>query len=277
MLITRTLPELRAGRDALGPVVLVPTMGALHAGHLALVKAARAAGGKVAASIFVNPLQFGPAEDFARYPRDEAGDLAKLEAAGCEIVWLPEAATMYPPQAASTVTVAGPATRWEGELRPGHFAGVATVVAKLFGQVQPRAACFGEKDWQQIRVISRMVEDLSLPVAIIPVATVREPDGLALSSRNRFLQPAERRAAPALYAALRDSARRLAAGETAAAALGAGRYELRRAGLRIDYFALVDAASLEPLEGPVAPGGAARLLAAARCGSVRLLDNIAIG
>jgi pantoate--beta-alanine ligase len=277
MLIARTLPELRAGRDALGPVVLVPTMGALHAGHLALVKAARAAGGKVAASIFVNPLQFGPAEDFARYPRDEAGDLAKLEAAGCEIVWLPEAATMYPPQAASTVTVAGPATRWEGELRPGHFAGVATVVAKLFGQVQPRAACFGEKDWQQIRVISRMVEDLSLPVGIIPVATVREPDGLALSSRNRFLQPAERRAAPALYAALRDSARRLAAGETAEAALGAGRYELQRAGLRIDYFALVDAESLEPLEGSVAPGGAARLLAAARCGSVRLLDNIAIG
>ena len=187
MRIARTLSELREARGRLGTELgLVPTMGALHAGHLALVNAARQAG-QVAASIFVNPLQFGPTEDLARYPRDEAGDLAKLEAAGCDLVWLPDAALMYPPDAASTITVGGPATLWEGALRPGHFTGVATVVAKLFGQLRPNAAYFGEKDWQQVQVISRMAADLLLPVKIVPVPTVRELDGLALSSRNRFL------------------------------------------------------------------------------------------
>jgi pantoate--beta-alanine ligase len=274
MRIARTLPELRAALDALGPVALVPTMGALHAGHLALLAAARSAGGPVAASIFVNPLQFAPNEDFAAYPRDEAGDLGKLEAGGCDLAWLPDVATMYPADAATTITVAGPATRWEGALRPGHFAGVATVVAKLFGQVRPRAAYFGEKDWQQVQVITRMVMDLPLPVEIVPVPTVREPDGLALSSRNRFLSPAERRIAPALHGALRETARRLAGGDAAAAALAAGGFTLNRAGLTADYFALVDAHSLEPLDSLSLP---ARLLAAARLGPIRLLDNIAVG
>jgi len=274
MRIARTLPELRAALAALGARTFVPTMGALHEGHLALITAAATSGLPVAASIFVNPLQFGPSEDFNRYPRDEAGDLAKLASAGCALAWLPDVSIMYPADAATTITVAGPATRWEGELRPGHFAGVATVVAKLFGQVQPRAAYFGEKDWQQIQVISRMVQDLPLSVEVVPVPTVREPDGLALSSRNRFLSPADRRLAPALQSALRDTARRLNAGEDAATATAAGRFALNRAGLTPDYFALVHANSLEPLDALATP---ARLLTAARCGPVRLLDNIPVG
>ena len=220
MLIARTLPALREACAKLGPELgLVPTMGALHQGHLALVAAART-GGPVAASIFVNPLQFGPNEDLSRYPRDEAGDLAKLEAAGCDLVWLPEVTEMYPPDAVTTITVGGPATLWEGAIRPGHFTGVATVVAKLFGQVRPQAAYFGEKDWQQVQVIARMVADLLLPVKIVPVPTVREQDGLALSSRNRFLSVDNRAAAPALYAALRQAAASIANGAPVPAALG---------------------------------------------------------
>ncbi len=274
MRIARTLPELRAALAELPAVALVPTMGALHDGHLALVDAARRTDRAVAASIFVNPLQFGPNEDLSRYPRDEDGDLAKLRAAGCALVWLPDAGTMYPADAASIISVAGPATRWEGGLRPGHFAGVATVVTKLFGQVRPQAAFFGEKDWQQIQVLRRVVEDFLLPVEIVAVPTVREADGLALSSRNRFLSPQERRTAPVLHMALRDTARRLGAGEDVAASLAAGRYALSRAGLVADYFALVDGSSLEPME-TVAPN--ARLLAAAKLGSVRLLDNVGVG
>jgi len=273
MLIARTLSELRDAAAGLGPELgLVPTMGALHAGHLALVHAARAVG-PVAASIFVNPLQFGPKEDLARYPRDEAGDLAKLEAAGCDLVWLPDTSVMYPSDAVSTITMAGPAMRWEGEARPGHFTGVATVVAKLFGQVRPLAAYFGEKDWQQVQVIRRMVADLLLPVEIVPVPTVREPDGLALSSRNRFLSPAERAAAPALYAALREAATSIAAGAPVAAALAKAEAAVIAAGMRPEYLALVDAQSLEPLQTLSRP---ARLITAARAGSVRLLDNVAI-
>jgi pantoate--beta-alanine ligase len=274
MMIARTLLELRTASGRLGPDLgLVPTMGALHAGHLALVTAARAAGAKVAASIFVNPLQFGPNEDLSRYPRDEAGDLAKLEAAGCDLAWLPEVAAMYPPDAACTITVEGPARRWEGALRPGHFAGVATVVAKLFGQVRPRAAYFGEKDWQQVQVVSRMVADLLLPVTVVPVPTVRDADGLALSSRNRFLSAAEREAAPALYAALRRAAGVIADGEPVDAALAAANAAVRAAGLEPDYLALVDAQSLEPLATLTQP---ARIIAAARLGSVRLLDNVGV-
>jgi pantoate--beta-alanine ligase len=274
MRIARTLPELRAATAELGAVGLVPTMGALHDGHLALLAAARAAGGPTAASIFVNPLQFGPSEDFSRYPRDEAGDLAKLEAGGCDLAWLPEVATMYPADAASTITVAGPATLWEGELRPGHFAGVATVVAKLLGQVRPRAAYFGEKDWQQVQVIARMVRDFLLPVEIVPVPTVREADGLALSSRNRFLNDAERATAPALHAALADAAGAIAAGAPVEPTLAAARAALTQSGLTPDYFALVDAISLVPLTTHRPP---ARLLAAAKLGAIRLLDNVAVG
>ena len=274
MLIARTFSELRSACDRLAPNLgLVPTMGALHAGHLALVTAARATGGKVAASIFVNPLQFGPNEDLSRYPRDEAGDLAKLESAGCDLVWLPDVAAMYPADGACTINVEGPAARWEGAIRPGHFAGVATVVAKLFGQVRPQAAYFGEKDWQQVQVVSRMVADLLLPVRVVPVPTVREADGLALSSRNRFLSEAERAAAPALYQALRRAARNIAGGEPVAAVLAAAKAEISASGLQPDYLALVQAQSLEPLEALAHP---ARIITAARLGSVRLLDNVAV-
>jgi pantoate--beta-alanine ligase len=275
MKIARTLTELLTAREGLGPTLsLVPTMGALHEGHLALVAAARADGGPVAASIFVNPLQFGPNEDFSRYPRTEDEDLAKLAAAGCDLVWLPDEAAMYPADGATTITVAGPALRWEGAIRPGHFAGVATVVAKLFGQVRPARAYFGEKDWQQVQVIARMVADLLLPVRVVPVPTVRETDGLALSSRNRFLTADERRRAPVLHAALNKAADAIAAGGVASEVLAQAAAELTASGLVPDYFTLVDARSLEPLAVLKAP---ARLLTAARLGAIRLLDNVAAG
>jgi pantoate--beta-alanine ligase len=273
MLVLRTLPELRAARDGRADLGFVPTMGALHDGHIALVRAARRQSETVAASIFVNPTQFGPNEDFLSYPRTEEQDLEKLEAAGCDMVWMPDVATMYPPDAASTITMAGPALRWEGEIRPGHFAGVATVVAKLFGQVRPQRAFFGEKDWQQIQVITRMTNDLLLPVEIIPVPTLREPDGLALSSRNRFLSAQERAIAPALHAALADAAQRLAAGHKVSETLASATKTLRESGLAADYFALVNATSLAPSPELIRP---ARLLAAARLGRIRLLDNVAV-
>jgi pantoate--beta-alanine ligase len=276
MLIARTLDDLRAAcadlRVRHGALGLVPTMGALHAGHLALVAAARAAG-VVVASIFVNPLQFAATDDLARYPRDEAGDLAMLAEAGCALAWLPDVATMYPPEAVTTISLDGPALRWEGDARPGHFRGVATVCAKLFGQVRPDRAYFGEKDWQQLQVIRRMATDLLLPLDIVPVATVREPDELAMSSRNRFLTEAERRLAPRLIEQMRAAADRLAAGAAADPVLDAARVALAAAGFDVDYFALVDGPSLAPLAA-AQPG--ARLIAAARLGAVRLLDNIAV-
>jgi len=275
MRIARTISELRTGCAALGAGYgFVPTMGALHAGHVALVAAAREAGAPVVASIFVNPTQFGPNEDFLAYPRTEEADLAKLKAAGCGLVWLPDVATMYPPGEATTITVAGPALRWEGEKRPGHFAGVATVVAKLFGQVRPARAYFGEKDWQQIQVIRRMAADLLLPVEIVPVPTVREADGLALSSRNRFLGEAERAKAPSLHAAMAAAADMIGGGGAVPAALAKAVAALAADGLTPDYFALVEAASLEPVTVLTHP---ARLIAAAKLGRIRLLDNIAVG
>jgi pantoate--beta-alanine ligase len=273
MIIARTLDQLRHAVTPRGEAGLVPTMGALHAGHLALVAAARAAGGPVVASIFVNPTQFLPGEDFVSYPRDEAGDLAMLEAAGCDIVWLPEVATMYPAGDATRVHVAGPSARWEGAARPGHFEGVATVVTKLFAQVRPARAYFGEKDWQQVQVVRRLATDLALGVEIVPVATVREADGLALSSRNRYLTGEERARAPALPAALHEVAARLHGGAPVAASLDAGDAALRAAGLSPDYLALVAADTLEPLNAMAAP---ARLLCAARLGRVRLLDNMPV-
>lgn len=274
MRIARTLPELHQACTCLGPdLALVPTMGALHAGHLTLVRAARRGNAGVAASIFVNPLQFGPRDDFSRYPRDEAGDLQKLEAAGCDLAWLPDVGTMYPPGDATEITVGGPSGLWEGAARPGHFKGVATVVAKLFGQVRPRAAYFGEKDWQQVQVIRRMVIDLHLPVEIVPVPTVREADGLAMSSRNRFLSPGERQAAPALYAALTRAAAAIGGGAPAAASLAEADAAVTAAGMQSDYLALVDAQSLTPLKTLARP---ARLIAAARLGMVRLLDNVPV-
>jgi pantoate--beta-alanine ligase len=278
MLIARSLPELRAAcaglRRQTDVLAFVPTMGALHEGHRALVRAGTTSGAATVASIFVNPLQFGANEDLSRYPRDEAGDLAALEEEGCAVVWLPDVATMYPPDESTTVTVAGPAARWEGDARPGHFRGVATVCAKLFGQVRPDRAYFGEKDWQQLQVVKRMVADLLLPLEIIGVATVREADGLAMSSRNRFLTPQERAKAPTLIRALRAAAEQLAAGTTAANALTEARLTLAANGFNVDYFELVNGTTLHPIT-QAAPG--ARLIAAAKLGDVRLLDNIAVG
>jgi pantoate--beta-alanine ligase len=275
MQIARTLPDLRQACAALrrshDAVGLVPTMGALHDGHRSLVRASVASGAATIASIFVNPLQFSPTEDLSRYPRDEAGDLAGLEAAGCALAWLPDVATMYPPEDVTTISLAGPAEGWEGDARPGHFRGVATVCAKLFGQVRPDRAYFGEKDWQQLQVIHRMVADLHLPLDIVGVSTVREADGLAMSSRNRFLSEAERQTAPALHETLQNVAADLAAGHPVDPVLDEARQHLSRNGFQVDYLALVDGSSLAPTQ-QVTP--AARLIVAARLGSVRLLDNI---
>ncbi len=277
MLIARTLPDLRAAcadlRAAHGGLTFVPTMGALHDGHRALVRAAVASGAPAVASIFVNPLQFGAHEDLSRYPRDEPGDLAALKACGCALAWLPDVASMYPPGEATTVSLVGPAERWEGDARPGHFRGVATVCAKLFGQVRPDRAYFGEKDWQQLQVIRRMVADLLLPLEIVGIETVRETDGLALSSRNRFLNAAERAVAPALSRTLRNSARALAGRQPADPILDAARQDLTKAGFVVEYFALVDGPTLTPISA-AAPD--ARLIAAARLGTVRLLDNVPV-
>jgi pantoate--beta-alanine ligase len=280
MKICRDLPSLRAACAALRAsgrrLGLVPTMGALHDGHLSLLAAARAAGADaVAASIFVNPLQFNANDDLARYPRDEDGDLAKLSAAGCDLVWLPPVEAMYPPGSASVIDVAGPSKGFEGDARPGHFRGVATVCAKLFLQTSADIAAFGEKDWQQLQVVSRMARDLDIPIHIQPVPTMREADGLAMSSRNRFLRAEERATAPILYQVMQEVARDISAGGAVPAILAAGQARLVAAGFAPDYLALVVAESMEPITTPdlAAP---MRLLAAAKLGSVRLLDNMPV-
>ena len=278
MEIARNLSELMqccaSLRAAHGHIALVPTMGALHAGHRALVDAAVATGAGVVTSIFVNPLQFAPSEDLASYPRDEASDLAFLENGGGHLVWLPDLAVIYPSGGATAIEVAGPAERWESVHRPGHFRGVATVVAKLLGQVRPERAFFGEKDWQQLQVVRRMVVDLHLPHEIVAVPTVREADGLAYSSRNRFLTPEQRRIAPLLYRQMQEIVRALTAGAAASGQLAETTDRLRDAGFAPDYVALVDSTTLLPLER-MRSGG--RLIAAARLGTVRLLDNIPAG
>lgn len=261
---------LRAGGRRLG---FVPTMGALHRGHLALVAEARRGAEAVAVSIFVNPLQFGPNEDLARYPRDEAGDLALLRAAGCDLVWLPPVEAMYPPGAATVIEVGGPSEGFEGTARPGHFRGVATVCAKLFHQTGADLAVFGEKDWQQLQVVRRMVADLDLPIRIIGHPTVREEDGLAFSSRNQRLSPAERALAPMLARCMRQAIAAMSGGAAPEATLAEAQEELQRAGFRPDYLALVEPETLRPW--PAGRGGEARLLAAAGLGTVRLLDNMA--
>ncbi len=276
MHVARTRQELARAtcyvRQSHPSLVLVPTMGALHAGHVSLVAHAREIGGGVIASIFVNPTQFSDSGDFNRYPRDEAGDLALLAQAGCDAVWLPQVTDMYDDANATAVDVAGPALGWEGDARPGHFRGVATVVAKLFGQVRPDIACFGEKDWQQLQVIRRVERDLALNVRIAGVPTLRESDGLALSSRNRFLTQAERRAAPLLYATMLAAARDIKAAAAVDDRLGAARHTLAASGFAVDYLALVDG---ETMSGVSQAGPGTRLIAAARLGSVRLLDNVA--
>src|ERR1700733_2061136 len=276
MLIARTLSDLRTACTGLrrhaDAVALVPTMGALHEGHRTLVRAGVASGAATVASIFVKPLQFAASEDLSRYPRDEAGDLATLETCGNALVWLPNAETMYPPGDATTISVTGPAEDWEGSARPGHFRGVATVCAKLFGQVRPDRAYFGEKDWQQLQVVRRMALDLLLPLEIVAVPTVRAPDGLALSSRNRFLSETGRALAPMLHAVLTETVRAIAGGSLASGPLATARETLTSAGFAVDYFALVDGPTLREIPRISQP---ARLIATARLGSVRLLDNIA--
>ena len=265
---------VKALKEGGNSLAFVPTMGALHAGHVKLVTQARQSADQVAASIFVNPTQFNDPADLDLYPRQEEQDLAMLEAAGCDLAWLPTAGQLYPDGFATTVSVSGISTRWEGEHRPGHFDGVATVVAKLLIAMQPDVALFGEKDFQQLAVIRRMVADLGLPVKIIGVPTVRDADGLALSSRNANLSADERQRALALPEALGDAAARIAAGEPVGPLLAAAKQALVNAGfLKIDYVALVDADTLEPLSEA---DGAMRLIAAATIGATRLIDNLAV-
>jgi pantoate--beta-alanine ligase len=255
-------------------IALVPTMGALHRGHLALVEAARRHCERVVASLFVNPKQFGPREDFTAYPRDEAADLAKFREGGVNLVFAPTVEEMYPAGFVTAVRVAGIGDELEGAHRPGHFDGVATVVSKLLLQCLPDIAYFGEKDYQQLLVVRRMTRDLDIPVKIEGVATVREPDGLALSSRNVYLSSEERRIAPLLYRVLNDTAAALAANpENVAATLQNGLAELRQAGFAPDYLELRDAADLSPISQLDRP---ARLLAAAHLGRTRLIDNIPV-
>jgi len=250
-------------------------MGALHAGHMSLIEEARRKADRVVASIFVNPLQFGENEDLDRYPRQEAKDGVMLEEAGCDLLWLPAAADIYPPGFATTISVKGLGDRWEGEARPGHFDGVATVVAKLLCAIRPDIALFGEKDFQQLAVIRRMAQDLQLGVEVLGVETVRDEDGLALSSRNAYLSADERTRAVELPGALNEAAERILAGTPVAEALREAKNRLSAAGFsRIDYVALVNAMTLEPLDRPVGP---MRLIAAAVIGTTRLIDNIAVG
>jgi len=261
----------RAGQQRVG---LVPTMGAIHQGHLALVDAARGQCDRIVASLFVNPKQFGPAEDLAAYPRNEAADLAAFHEAGVDLVFAPDVADMYPPGFATSVRVGGLTESLDGVFRPGHFDGVATVVAKLLLQCLPDAAYFGEKDYQQLMVVRRLARDLDIPVRIEGVATVRETDGLALSSRNAYLSPAERRTAPLLYRVLCDSAAALAQDpDSVAATLERGITRLRAGGFAVDYLELRDAADLTPMARLAGP---ARLLAAARIGRTRLIDNVQV-
>jgi pantoate--beta-alanine ligase len=266
------LAQVRAWRATGARVALVPTMGALHAGHMALVAAALAAADRVVASIFVNPTQFGPTEDLARYPRREAADAEMLARAGCHLLYAPDAAAMYPEGFATSVHVAGLTDILCGAHRPGHFDGVATVVAKLLNQAQPDVALFGEKDYQQLLVIRRMAADLDIPVQIVGVPTVREPDGLALSSRNAYLTPDERKTAALFPKVLQQARERLLAGEGVEAVLVEARERLTAAGLTPDYVELRDAANLAANAEPPA-----RLLAAVRLGSTRLIDNMAVG
>jgi pantoate--beta-alanine ligase len=273
--IVRSSEELARARAGLtGSLALVPTMGALHAGHMALVEEAKRRAERLAATIFVNPAQFGPNEDFGRYPRRESEDARILEAAGCDLLWMPAVSDIYPNGFSTSVHVSGVSDRWEGEARPGHFDGVAIVVAKLLLSVRPDVALFGEKDFQQLAVIRRMVEDLNIAVEIAAVPTVREEDGLALSSRNAYLTEEQRAHAVALPRALEYARDAIRGGTQVRLALDTARKSLIEAAFsRIDYFALVDAHSFEPLE---APAGEMRLIAAAAIGTTRLIDNLAV-
>ena len=276
--IARDVASLRAAvadwRREGARVALVPTMGALHAGHMALVAAARAQADRVVLSIFVNPTQFAPTEDFDAYPRTFDADLALFAESGGGCVYAPSAAVMYGAGFATRVVPAGPASvGLEDVVRPTHFAGVATIVAKLVLQCGPDVALFGEKDWQQLKVIARMAGDLDLPVRIVGVPTLREADGLALSSRNVYLAPADRAVAPRLHGALQDLATALSRGENADVAVARARETLVAAGFDVDY---VDVRDAETLAAPADATRPRRILAAARLGRTRLIDNVAV-
>ncbi len=276
--IARDVAALRARvrdwRQQGASVGLVPTMGALHDGHLALIRRSLASSARTCVTLFVNPKQFGANEDFARYPRDEARDLALIEKAGAHLAFMPSVMEMYPEGYQTRVSVGVLGDALEGEFRPGFFAGVATVVTKLLLQALPDMAFFGEKDYQQLLVIRRLARDLDIPVEIASVPTVREADGLALSSRNAYLASPERKIAPALYRVLVQAAKDLAGGEPPGAVESRAARALQEAGFtRVDYVAARDAETLEEPKGPSRPR---RLLAAAWLGQTRLIDNVAV-
>jgi pantoate--beta-alanine ligase len=266
--------QIAAWRKAGETIALVPTMGALHEGHLELVGLAKSKCSRAVVSIFVNPAQFAPHEDFDRYPRDESGDLAKLKSVGCDRVWSPARSLMYPETFATRIVPSGAAEGLESDFRPHFFGGVATVCCKLFTQVAPDIAVFGEKDFQQLAVVTQMVRDLDLPLQIVALPTVREADGLAMSSRNAYLSPQERAAAPTLYRVITQVAEAAASGDVIAAAIAGGKAELEAAGFKVDYLDVRDAATLAPLSGD--PDGPLRVLVAAWLGKTRLIDNIGV-
>lgn len=276
--IARTLTALRRARDdkqRKATIALVPTMGALHDGHIALVRLAKRRADKVIVSIFVNPAQFAPHEDFGSYPRTWKADVARLAAEDVDLIWNPDVKTMYPEGFATRIAPEGPAAAGlEDRFRPHFFGGVATVVGKLFTQCRPDIAVFGQKDYQQLKVVSRMAVDLDLGVKVLGLQTVRERDGLALSSRNVYLTPDERSAAPVLYRAMQETKKRLRGGDDLAVVMPAGAALITQSGFVLDYFEARHAETLAPIasikDGPV------RLLVAARIGKTRLIDNISI-
>ena len=274
--VLRTLPEMRAlaktWRRSDATFGLVPTMGALHAGHLQLVREVKARCRHVVVSIFVNPTQFAPHEDFDRYPRDEAGDLAKLASVGCDAVWSPNREVMYPEGFATRIVPSGAAEGLETDFRPHFFGGVATVCCKLFTQVGPDIAVFGEKDYQQLQVVKQMVRDLNLPLDIVGHETVREPDGLAMSSRNAYLSAEQRRTAREVPQALNSVVAAVRSGAPVETACLAARDALTRAGFKVDYVEVRDAVSL----GAPDPAKPRRALVAAWLGGTRLIDNMAV-
>jgi pantoate--beta-alanine ligase len=278
MLTVTTISDVRQHvsrwHEAKQRVVFVPTMGNLHAGHVSLIEAAREHGDKFVASIFVNPMQFGPNEDFAHYPRTPTQDAKMLEAAGCDLMFMPDVGEIYPNGAdqATRVEVPGISNILCGEFRPGHFEGVATIVAKLFNIVDPDVAIFGEKDFQQLTVIRRMVADLCLRVQIVGAPTVREADGLAMSSRNQYLDPAQRALAPAIHRQLTQAVEALRSGARDYPRIeAAGRAALDGAGFRTDYFVVRDARMLAPAQPDTKQFV---VLTASRLGKARLIDNL---
>jgi pantoate--beta-alanine ligase len=277
--VVRTLPALHRAvarlRGARQTIALVPTMGALHEGHLSLVRLGRAHARKVIVSIFVNPAQFAPTEDLASYPRSLEADLAALAGADVDLIWVPATETMYPPGFATRIVPEGPArVELEDKFRPHFFAGVATVVAKLFLQCRPDIAIFGEKDYQQLKVITALTRDLDLPIEIMGAPIVREADGLAMSSRNAYLSASERAVAPTLHRVLTDCAEEIARGAQPAEVIERGRATIEQAGFVLDYLEARNAETLRPIAS--APDDPLRLLVAARLGRTRLIDNVAV-